>query len=430
MDAPWDERNDRLTEVLRWSARNPAQAEAEIRHLLEQGININARDENRWRALRLATYFQAPMHIRNMLKFASKEGSAPVSTPSGDVADHVCSIANVPADRSGCGQCKQDVHAIFHCPERSSGHCPFVEREARYINIFTNPSLVVIVIVAAPLLVLIIGKSTWVWWWVALSCVVSALILWAITREKLLYNTQSYVWLQHTTVANIEWSYRWSWELGMPIYLEQIPSLTYPLSISSLSVIHSTTALTITPFRAALMELLAKQNIAAYLFRSYAATSERPIPAFVEAYVALVERHAKGFENLGALEKQLFLAVRSCSNQRAVQPLYKDSMAGLRLYEVVRAVYQHDVFDPKSWLADLVTNDAIERGVAYITRRWLWEKVEWSSDHLSKLRDERAIALSLSGKLRTMFPEFSCLIDAEIESAISSRVKESGGGGG
>lgn len=83
MDAPWDERNDRLTEVLRSSAEKPNTAEAQVRELLEQGININARDGNRWRALRLAAFFQAPMHIRDMRAYASLKGSAPVSTSSG-----------------------------------------------------------------------------------------------------------------------------------------------------------------------------------------------------------------------------------------------------------------------------------------------------------------------------------------------------------
>lgn len=81
MYAPWDARNDQLTELLRISAEYPAKIELEVRQLLEQGININARDENKCRAVQLAKHFQAPMRIRDMLAYASREGSAQPENP-------------------------------------------------------------------------------------------------------------------------------------------------------------------------------------------------------------------------------------------------------------------------------------------------------------------------------------------------------------
>lgn len=347
MDAPWDARNDRLTEVLRSSAEKPNTAEAQVRELLEQGININARDGNRWRVLRLAAFFQAPMRIRDMLAYASREGSAAVNTSSDIIARDIHSMNNVSGDRSKCGQCERDVHAIFLCRERSTGHCPFVERGGR--NIYIGPTWVVVAL--API-ALIFGKSTWAGW-VALTCLVTAFVLLVITREKLLYNTKSYVWLKRTTVAGVEWVYRWNWEVGMPIRFEPIPPLAYPSSIASisyppsifsiptLSEIRASKAQVVTIFRAALFELLAKQCIEAYLFRGYAVTRMRPTPTVVDTYVVLIERHTKGFENLGALEKRIFLAVRCCSVQRSVQSAPK-ATEGLHLYDVVRAVYEQD----------------------------------------------------------------------------------------
>ena len=82
MDAAWDARNEQLTEVLRSSAEKPNTAEAQVRQLLEQGININARDGNRWRALQLAAYFQAPMRIRDILAYASREGGLQAVMPA------------------------------------------------------------------------------------------------------------------------------------------------------------------------------------------------------------------------------------------------------------------------------------------------------------------------------------------------------------
>lgn len=82
MDAPWDARNEQLIDILRSSAERPSHAEAQVRQLLEQGININARDGNRWGALRLAEYFHAPMRIRDMLAYASREGTLPAVIPA------------------------------------------------------------------------------------------------------------------------------------------------------------------------------------------------------------------------------------------------------------------------------------------------------------------------------------------------------------
>ncbi len=82
MDAPWDARNEQLTDILRTSAERPTLAEAQVRQVLEQGLNINACDGNRWRVLQLAEYFQAPMCIRDLLAYALREGSAALAAPA------------------------------------------------------------------------------------------------------------------------------------------------------------------------------------------------------------------------------------------------------------------------------------------------------------------------------------------------------------
>jgi len=81
-DAPWDERNDLLADAIRLSAEKPAEAEAQVRRLIEQGININARAGTERTALELAAYYETPANIRSMLTCASREGRAQASTPS------------------------------------------------------------------------------------------------------------------------------------------------------------------------------------------------------------------------------------------------------------------------------------------------------------------------------------------------------------
>lgn len=80
-DAPWDERNERLAEAIRLSVERPAEAEAQIRRLLEQGVNINARAGKARTARELAAYYEAPFSITSMLAYASEKGRAPADVP-------------------------------------------------------------------------------------------------------------------------------------------------------------------------------------------------------------------------------------------------------------------------------------------------------------------------------------------------------------
>ena len=77
----WDTRNDLLADAIRLSVEKPVEAEAQIRYLLKQGININARDGHGRRALKLATHHQIPAAITAMLAYASREGGVRVIPP-------------------------------------------------------------------------------------------------------------------------------------------------------------------------------------------------------------------------------------------------------------------------------------------------------------------------------------------------------------
>lgn len=81
VSAPWDARNEALAEAIRLSASQPNEAEAEIRRLLEQGLNINASLGTNRNAIELAEYCEAPSRIKLILENASREGKATVSVP-------------------------------------------------------------------------------------------------------------------------------------------------------------------------------------------------------------------------------------------------------------------------------------------------------------------------------------------------------------
>ena len=366
------------------------------------------------------------MRIRDMLPYASREGSAAVNSSSGTVVLRIHSIDSVSDDRARCGQCERDVGEIFCCQERLSGHCPFVEKWSG--NVFIDPTGWIFVVAG----LLAIGGFFVKSMWAMLALLVTTFVLLEVTRETRLYNAQSHVRLQRTTVAGIEWNYRWSWEVGLPVRFEPTPRLAYPPSISaiyslaSLSGIRASNAPAVTIFRAALIGLLAKQHIEAEFFQSYAVTKTEPAPTVVDSYVVLVHRHTEGFEHLGVLEQRILRAV----TDRLVQSVSRDSTEGLRLYDVVRAVYKEDQSNPSAWVAELVASDAVERRLGQVNETWSTMRIVWTPAHLSRLRDEEKIAQSLSDQLYEMHTEFSRVLDIQISRAIWSRVAESSGGGG
>lgn len=248
-------------------------------------------------------------------------------------------------------------------------------------------------------------------------------------REELLYNPQAQVQLQRTAVAGVEWGCRWSWQVRLPVRFEATAHLVYPSSISSiyslvsLSGIRASKVPAVTIFRAALIGLLVKRYIEADLCQSYAVTKMEPAPTVVDNYVSLIERPMEGFENLGALEQRMLLAVAHCSTPSAA----KDSTAGLRLDEVVRAVYQENQSNSSAWVANLVASDAVERGLGSIEVTWPTMKIAWAAAHTSGLQDEEKIVQSLSEQLYDISTEFSRALDIQISRAILSRIADDRG---
>lgn len=97
--APWDERNDQLVNLLRRSVDHPGEGEALVRQQLEQGININARNTSRQRAVQIAAQLQVAAPIQGMLEYASREGGAMLERDAA-VPGTTSSPALIPANRT------------------------------------------------------------------------------------------------------------------------------------------------------------------------------------------------------------------------------------------------------------------------------------------------------------------------------------------
>lgn len=95
------------------------------------------------------------------------------------------SMNDISANRARCGQCERDVTAIFCCPERSSGRCPFIEKWSG--NVFARPSRWIVIVACALVIGVIFGKSIWIGG-VMLAFLAITHVFFETIREALLYN--------------------------------------------------------------------------------------------------------------------------------------------------------------------------------------------------------------------------------------------------
>lgn len=69
-EAKWTEENQRLAIAIEDSIYKPHNSADKIKALLENGININAKNSDNFTALRLAKYYEVPLGIKLMLESA------------------------------------------------------------------------------------------------------------------------------------------------------------------------------------------------------------------------------------------------------------------------------------------------------------------------------------------------------------------------
>lgn len=283
---------------------------------------------------------------------------------------------------------------------------------------------IIVTMVLTFILVLVAVFETWniqLWAFIPLATI----IVWILSQEVQFYNVKLHTRLLHMSVAGFELGYKWT-SRGrlLPIRIEPSPSIAYPPSITALATpstqFRVSTEQATTVFRAALTDLLAKECVEVYHFHSYVFRAWRRSPSGVEDYIIVAKEKVKLAQGAGALEHRIMQVIAGWSAQAGE----KEWADGPPIEELVRAVYESNHTHDSRWLAKLVADDAVARGLGVIEGGFFWKKIDWAAAHFRQVRQEQKLTRSLSQRLAKADPEFSRTLDQKISTTIHSMERE------
>ena len=313
---------------------------------------------------------------------------------------------------------------IVGCSERDSGICPFVKQWKRKMG---GPLWIGISLTF--LLFFLFGTlKIQLWAFIPLAAIIVTIIVWILSQEAQFYNAKLHTRLLHMSVAGVELGHKWTTRGRLlPIRLEPNPAIAYPLSITALATPSTQFPISMeqatTVFRAALIDLLVKECVEVYHFHSYVFRAWRRSPSGVEDYIIVAKENVKLAQDAGALEHRIMQVVAGWSAQAGE----KEWTDGPPLEELVRAVYESDHKHDSKWLAKLVAEDAVARGLVVIKGAFFWKKFDWAAAHFRRVRQEQKLTRLLSQRLATADPEFSHTLDQKISTTIHSMEREASG---
>lgn len=316
-----------------------------------------------------------------------------------------------------CERCGQEAGNILGCSERDSGICPFVKQWKRRLS---GPLVIGIFLT----FLLFFLFETWkIQLWALIP--LATIIVWILSQEAQFYNAKLHTRLLHMSVAGVELGHKLTTRGRLlPIRLEPNPSIAYPLSITALATpstqFRISTEQATAVFRAALIDLLAKECVEVYHFHSYVFRAWRRSPSGVEDYIIVAKENVKLAQGAGALEHSIMQAVAGWSTQAGE----KEWTDGPTIEELVRAVEESNHTYDSRWLAKLVAEDAVARGLGVIEGAFLWKKIDWDAAHFRQVRQEQKLTRSLSQRLAKADPEFSRTLDQKISTTIDSMERE------
>ena len=217
-----------------------------------------------------------------------------------------------------CEECgREGGQAIFTCPERPSGRCLYVEqwRKKRYnlLSFILGSFLGLLVLV--PLLT----------WGAPAQCILLAAglilgVIYLVRPEKvLLYNSNSGVRLQRTTLLGLELSCKWATSgKPVPIDLELPQPLAYPPALTALPTKSLKVSMkqAVAILRTALIGLLAKGQIQVYHSQIYEFKTWGVLKPVQDVYSIVTTTEFDQARFGGRLEREIKQVLANWSQQK------------------------------------------------------------------------------------------------------------------
>jgi len=356
-----------------------------------------------------------------------------------------------------CTHCERTDKAIFNCPSRELGRCPFIKYEnvKKFLGSYSPRSINKDIIICLLIYVcwglisyaLINAYQNlidpfFIFLLLLLPCFLILAIVIAISKTIRLHNHLSGMRLEFSTLAGRITDFKWSTSGEIfPIHIQPSQNFSFPLSITAFSVIspdvserfRSNSTISDGNFsvsekqcviilRFALINLIFTDHIEAY---SYANSSSE------NNYYFVVGRNSDPVK--GVLESEIFKQISLWVNRSTTDMMEIWSWSeGPTIYDLVFSVFsdRKDLFYSE-WLIENVYRNFLELGLGQImtppslgiTTHSQWLKLD--KLQISKIRQEIQIADNLSEQVTLMYPDFSQEMNTKILLAIQNRQPKS-----
>jgi len=323
-----------------------------------------------------------------------------------------------------CEKCgKEGWKAIFTCPERPSGQCPYIT-EAWGQHFPSKASGIIPVIFMLIFLLMIVSsvlkwKLESVFFIGALALLAIWLLLGVLATQTQLYCPGSGIRLGRAALWDIELSRTWvpKGEL-MPVEMALVQPLLYPPSVTALAADVSSFAILFTT----LVGLLAQKYIQVYHYQSCTCGIGSIRRTVEDIHRITAAQRPDQPQVAGYLEKRITKALADWSASEKAE----DWPKGMPIGALVAAIYDKCEYSPEEWVTQLVTKNAVAKGWGEMTGTWR-KRLKWKSVAADRLRLEGRILQTLADQLATSHPKLLLALGDQIQRGMDSRRVRSDG---
>ncbi len=335
------------------------------------------------------------------------------------------------SDNLACPRCGRAVFAVFRCPDRKQGMCPYVQRWSGWAIDMHPGCLFVLFFVAFG--VAGVASAHQDRWWLFLVILFAPLLAWLPARQVQLYDQRSRLLIQITTFAGIEVKRRVVKKCEpLLLPLKPVRPLHYPLSIVTLGdwprepAEDNNRATCV--FRAALVDLLLKGLIQIQPVEYYDRGEGQSAHVSKVKHAVVSKLGAWTYDRDGSLEADLQRIIANGNWKESGKDAWLD---GPLVYELVRLYFDQNLADPHGILLDAVEKCAAALGLCTIGQTGgFWQSTrtgKWGGPCIEDLHADAQTADDLVEQFKRVDPETWDSLFTQISKGLKSRIEVDSG---
>ncbi len=328
------------------------------------------------------------------------------------------------SENLSCPHCGRSVFAVFRCPDRKQGMCPFMKRwsgASWHLALGCPFALVFIAFFLAG-----IGHNEWIF----VVVLTAGLLVWLLPRDIQFYDQRSGILVQITTLMGVELRRR-VMKKCEPLFLPLKPvrALHYPLSVVTLGdrprALAEDDHRAACVFRAALVDLLLKGLIQIQPVAHYDRGVGQSAHVTKNELSIVALPSALSHERVTGLEQDILRIIANRTWDNSGKDVW---LGGPRVYDLARAYFSEDVPNPQGSVLDGVEQEAAALDLCQIEWKGFWQKSQkaiWGGACLDVLRTDGQTADDLVQQFKSFDTATWDGLFAQISEGLKSRIETS-----